>query len=254
MRNIKLTTITLKKRDFKEKDRIITVLSREFGKFDLIGKGVQKTINKLSGISEPLSYGTIIVSNLKNLGSISSCDQRECFNYIHKNLNILSHAIYLLELCDKCTAYENQVEDIFDYLLSCLLMLENQSNPETIIRFFEHKLINCLGYNINTKSCIGCGKRLGDKIFYNPDFGGFFCESCNIINRNNYIFPKAILSYIEVFDKFPISKIQELNFQEQVNKDLSFIYKKQLAYRIDKDINSINFIRAQKNIGAKDDK
>ena len=186
MRNIKLTTITLKKRNFKEKDKIITILSRECGKYDLLTKGTQKPITKLAGISEPLSYGTIIVSNLKNLGIITSCDLTESFSEIHKNLNTLSHSLYLLELTDKCTAEGHLCEELFDILLGSLYMLENKSDPEIVTRFFEHKLINYLGYSINTKTCLGCGKELRGNLYYNIEFGGFFCDNC-ISMLNNYI-------------------------------------------------------------------
>ena len=248
MRNIKLTPITLRKRDFKEKDRIITVLSRELGKYDFIAKGIQKPVTKLSGISEPMSYGTIVVSDMKNLGIISSCNIIETFAEIHNNLNLISHSLYLLELADKCTAYENPQDDIFDTLLASLYMLEAGTNPEIATRYFEHKLINALGYNINTEKCIRCGGELKDKVFYNADFGGFFCENCNKTATNNLVFPYALLSYIKAFETNPIQKIKTFSFPDNVNNALSLLYKRHLAYRIEKNINSIDFILKQKKI------
>ncbi len=255
MRNIKLTTITLKNRDFKEKDRILTVLSRELGKYDLIAKGSQKPVTKLSGISEPMSYGFIIVSNLKNLGTIASSDLTETFSDIRTNLNTLSHALYLLELTDKSTPYEKPSDDIFDILLASLYMLEAGANTEIATRFFEHKLINALGYNINTESCIGCGSPLKDKLYYNADFGGFFCENCYKKIDRTIIFPYALISYIKIFDKYPISKIKDINLPDNANKALSILYKNHLAYRLDKNINSLDFITKQKTLTEdKDDK
>ncbi|MBQ7256890.1 MAG: DNA repair protein RecO [Abditibacteriota bacterium] len=248
MRNIKLTTITLKKRDFKEKDRILTVLSRELGKYDFIAKGIQKPVTKLSGISEPMSYGTLIVSQLKNLGTISSCNIIETFTEIHNNLNTLSHALYLLELADKCTAYENPQDEIFDILLASLYMFEAGTDPEIATRYFEHKIINALGYNINTDKCIRCGDVLKDKIYYNVDFGGFLCENCNKIISNNLTFPFALISYMNAFDDNPVQKIKNFSFPENVNNALSLLYKRHLAYRIEKNINSIDFILKQKNL------
>lgn len=242
MRNIKLSTITLKRRDFKEKDRIVTFLTRELGKFDLIAKGVQKPGSKFSGISEPLAYGSIVVSNLKNLGIITSCDLNESFSYMHSNLNILSHGFYLLELVDKSTAYENPSEEIFDILYASLIMLEENINPETVTRFFESRLINILGYKINTEKCIGCGKELNNKIYYNQDFGGFFCNKCNVITDRTIVYPYALISYMDALNNYPIEKIKAFNFPEQVNKDLSRLFKHHLAYRIEKNINSLDFI------------
>ena len=242
MRNIKLSTITLKRRDFKEKDRIVTFLTRELGKFDLIAKGVQKPGSKFSGISEPLAYGSIVVSNLKNLGIITSCDLNESFSFMHSNLNILSHGFYLLELVDKSTAYENPSEELFDILYAALIMLEENMNPETVTRFFESRLINILGYKINTEKCIGCGKELNNKIYYNQDFGGFFCEKCNFITDSTIVYPYALISYIDALNTYPIKRIKTFNFPEQVNKDLSRLFKHHLAYRIEKKINSLDFI------------
>lgn len=242
MRNVKLSTITLKRKDFKEKDRIVTFLTRELGKFDLIAKGVQKPGSKLSGISEPLSYGSVVVSNLKNLGIITSCDLKESFSFMHSNLNILSHGFYLLELADKSTAFENPSEEIFDILYASLIMLEENVNPETVTRFFESRLINVLGYKINTDKCIGCGQGLNNKIFYNQDFGGFFCKKCNVMTDSIVIYPYALISYINALNDNPIEKIKTFVFPEQVNRDLSRLFKHHLAYRIEKKINSLDFI------------
>ena len=248
MRNIKLTTITLKSRDFKEKDRIITCISREWGKYDLMAKGVQKPLTKLSGISSPITYSTLIVSNLKNLGTISSCNIIESFTRLRSDLNALSHALYLLELTEKSTAEGCQCEEIFDTLLGALYSFEKEVNPDLVTRFFEHNLINILGYNINTKTCLGCGKELKEKIFYNMEFGGFFCENC-VRNVINYIqFPNALLSYIEALNKYNFQKLSNLTFPDKALDALSKLYKTHLSYRIDRNINSLEFISQQKQI------
>lgn len=247
MRNVRLSVITLKKRDFKEKDRIITCLTREVGKYDFVAKGVQKPGSRLSGICEPFAYGSVIVGNLKDLGTVSSADQRESFSEIHSDLNRLSHGLYLLELTDKSTAYGNPSEDIFDILYAALIMLEGKTDPEICVRFFEHRLINALGYRINTESCIGCGKDLEKVLYYSREFGGFLCEKCSNISLSSQTFPYALISYIKAFDTNPIQKIKEFSFPEQVNRDLSTLYKQHLSYRIEKEMHSLDFIKKVKD-------
>jgi len=246
MRNVKVNAITLKKRDFKEKDRIVTVFTKEYGKYNLMAKGVQKLGSKLAGITEPISYSSLIVSNLKDLGVISSCDLKESFSNIHKNLNVLSHVLYILELTDKSTELEHPNEELFNALLSTLYLIEAGTNVDIAARYFEYSIINILGYSINTNSCQGCGCNLTDKIYYSAHFGGFFCETCNLSLNENIIFPQAILSYINVFDTYSVSKIKTLNFPTAVINDLSRLFKTHLAYRIDKQINSLEFIVKQK--------
>lgn len=70
LKHLKTTGTILSRIDYKEADRIVTMLSPEFGRLSLITKGVKKTKSKLAGGIELFSESEI--SYIKGRGQLST--------------------------------------------------------------------------------------------------------------------------------------------------------------------------------------
>lgn len=240
MRNIKTDIITLKRRDFKEKDKVIIVLSKEFGKLNLIAKGSQKMGSKLSGITEPFTYSRLLISSLKDLAVISSGDLKESFPIIRSDLERISHTFYIMELTEKLSAMYQANEELFNTLLSTLYIMESKAVPEICTSHFELNLCNILGYKLIKDKCI-CGKTLSDKAYYSPYIGSFLCPVCQE-NQKTIAFPIAILSYITALENTPANQIKNLIFPDAVMSDLNKLLKTHISYHMDTRLKSSDFL------------
>ena len=65
-RTYRAEAIVLKTIDFGETDRILTLLTRHFGKVSVVAKGIRKPTSRLAGHAEPLTHATYQLARGRN--------------------------------------------------------------------------------------------------------------------------------------------------------------------------------------------
>lgn len=148
IRSRKLEAIVIKRINFSEADRLVTVFSKNLGKIVLVAKGVRKLTSRKKGHLEIFTHSKFQVVATKGLGIITEVETINNFPNLRKNLNRVRIAYLLNELVDKMTAEEQEEEEIFDLLLDSLSTLNSKSAPKDFIKNFEIKLLELLGFGL----------------------------------------------------------------------------------------------------------
>lgn len=122
---IKDRAIVLKRVDYGEADRIVTLLTRANGRIELIAKGCRKAGSKLAGGIEPFSANEIAwiqSRNGKSLHTLRSARSDKVYTNILKDYDILKIAYDMLAIAEKTTRHnvEGQtfevVEEMFNQI------------------------------------------------------------------------------------------------------------------------------------------
>jgi DNA repair protein RecO len=142
------TGIVLKRRNWGEADKIITVYTRESGKVRMLAKGVRKLSSRRSGHLEPFQCVKLTVHGGGKLHIISEAES-ESRSDGEMNLKIIGYAYFLCELVDKLTPDEEKSEDIY-YLfkdsLAAINRKNNQSECDSLSDLFANRLLVKLGF------------------------------------------------------------------------------------------------------------
>lgn len=146
------TGIVLASDDFKEKDRILTIYTKEFGKIRAISRGSRKIDSKLAPHLEVLSYTNLMLFSGKSLITVTGAFEIKNFRNLKNSAEKLSAALYLAELLNRTTFENLPDEEIFNLLLDLLKYLDKDVHkgaeklkPAEIILIFKFKLLNFLG-------------------------------------------------------------------------------------------------------------
>ncbi|MEA3354871.1 MAG: DNA repair protein RecO, partial [Patescibacteria group bacterium] len=137
IRSYKLQTIVLKRINFSEADRLITVFSKNNGKVVLIAKGVRKLTSRKKGHLELFTHVKFQVAKTKGLGIITEAETINNFPNLRKNLNRVRIAYLLAELIDRMTAEWQEQEEVFDLLLKSFHTLNSKTATKDFILNFE---------------------------------------------------------------------------------------------------------------------
>jgi|YNPMSStandDraft_1061717.scaffolds.fasta_scaffold07944_4 DNA repair protein RecO (recombination protein O) len=140
--------IVLRYRDINENDRIVTVFTKNYGRVEILFKGVKKTEAKLRGISEFFTYSAFRLY-MKKYGAIPLCiggniidsypEIRSDFKKIYTMMLLSSVVISLTPLFQKS-------EEKFELLLSSLNYLRNNSSiSDWFVVVFIANLLNYCG-------------------------------------------------------------------------------------------------------------
>jgi DNA repair protein RecO (recombination protein O) len=131
-RTYKATGINLKSIPLGEADRLLTILTREFGLIQAVAMGSRKTNSKLSGRSSLFVVNELLIAKGKALDKITQAETLESYPGLAKELQKLTAGQYLAELC-LCQALSEQPQDhLFVVLNQHLKQIEQAPLPQVL--------------------------------------------------------------------------------------------------------------------------
>ena len=146
MRNVTLEGIVIKRRNFGEADRIITVLTKKRGKIQVKAMGVRRIISRRSPHIELLNRSFLSLHQGKTMPILTEAQTIEDHGQIKEDLTKVGFAYHLCELIDGLCADNQEHEEVFDLFSQTLVQLNKENDIAPIIHDFEIKLLSHLGF------------------------------------------------------------------------------------------------------------
>ena len=145
MRGFKTEGIILKRKNFGEADRILTVFTLQRGKISIVAKGVRRITSRRAGNVELLNRVILFLYQGRGMPILTEAEGIENFEKLKSDLTLSTVAFHIIELIDKLTAENQENRLLYEHLVNCLKRLER--NPRQIfIRAFEAKILTNLGF------------------------------------------------------------------------------------------------------------
>lgn len=247
--------IVLRRTNFSETDRIVTLYTRERGKVSCIAKGARKPISRLAGSTEVLTYGRYQLAEGRNLDIISQAEIRESFPRIRADLSRISHASYVAELTNVMIEEEHEGNvDVFETLLSALYLLERPNDPETIVRRFELQLMKLLGYEPALGACVRCRRVFDDeRLFFSPSMGGLVCEDCGPLSEDAIELSPETLGAMTDLMNSDAPDVERMSLSRETMDRLARVMRWYIRYRAPRELKSAEFLQTLR-IGVCDEK
>jgi DNA repair protein RecO (recombination protein O) len=148
MRTYKTEGIVLKRRNLGEADRILTILSREFGKITVKAPGVRRIASRRSSHVEllNLSQFTLYSGSKTFMPIVTEAQTFEDFSPIKNDLRKIGQALYICELINGLCPDNQENRNVFFQLKTVLLELSGTLNAIELVKKFEQDLLTELGF------------------------------------------------------------------------------------------------------------
>ena len=124
----KATGINLKSMPLGEADRLVTILTREFGLIRVVAPGVRKQNSKLGGRMGLFVVNELLLAKGRSLDKITQAETLESYPGLSKDLSKLAASQYLAELVLCHALSEQPQEELYELLNEHLRRLEQLSN------------------------------------------------------------------------------------------------------------------------------
>lgn len=147
-RTYKSEGIVLKRSNFGEADKIISVYSKHYGKLTLMAKGIRRMTSRKRGNLEVFNQLTFFAAKGRGMDIVTETELIEGFLGLRKNLQKVAIAYQLCEMVDKLTAEGSENEGVYELLSEYLRKLECLKLPEKsfFLGNFGLRLLKILGY------------------------------------------------------------------------------------------------------------
>lgn len=176
--------IVLRSRLHGESDKIVTFLTKNWGKVTGIAKGAKRSQRRFVNVLEPFTHVHLRFrpSRTDELAFIFACDLLQSFRAPSQDLQRFALASYVSELIDVMVSGREADQTIYTLLLDSLQALENTTAISPVfLPMFELFLLTHTGYAPHLIGCQQCGRELhatDSPWVFSPGQGGLLCAQC----------------------------------------------------------------------------
>lgn len=147
MKPLKTHAVVLRRIDYGEADRIVTVLSDGFGKIRVMAKGVRKSRSKLAGGIEVFSVSELqFLKGRRDIGTLISARMVRHYGSIVKDLKRTEQAYAMLKAMDR-TLEDDTGQEYFEVIDESLAALDKPAIPAVLTEVsFAMRVLQLLGH------------------------------------------------------------------------------------------------------------
>lgn len=146
MRTYKTEGIIIKRLNFGEADRILTIFTKRLGKVRIKAVGVRRITSRRSPHIELLNLSILTLYKGKSLPILTEAQTIEDFSAIKDSLIKVGFAYHICELIDGLCPENQEQRRVFFLLEDVLSRLEKEDDIVSAIHEFEVELLILLGY------------------------------------------------------------------------------------------------------------
>lgn len=239
----KITAIVLKRTDFGEADRLLTVYSLEEGKLRLLAKGVRKPTSRKAGHLELFTHAKLLVARGKELDLITQAEALEYFQSLREDLARTGYAHYVAELTDGFMAEQDKNPQVFHLLLDTLRRLDEGHEPWPVLRFFELHLLALAGYRPELFVCVKCREPLKASLnYFSPADGGALCPRCGEGKDGTTTLSSGALRVMRFFLTREYELCKMLRVPRNLGVEVTALLRRYLIYHLEKPLKSARFL------------
>lgn len=151
LRTYRTEGIIIKRRNFGETDRFLTVFTKQRGKIQIKALGVRKISSRRSPHVELLNHSILYLHIGRGLPILTEAQTVEDFSLIKSDLTKVGFSYHICELIDGLCAENQENRTVFFLLQKTLKSLSGKQDVISIIHGFEVELLTLLGFWSKTK-------------------------------------------------------------------------------------------------------
>src|SRR5205085_1287320 len=171
--------VVLRRLDYGEADRILTLLTREHGKLSAIARGARKSQAR-AGALDLFGRSRMMLAKGHNLDVVAQVERTGDVRNISGDLQRTAYASLVAEVVDKVVEDRHPVDDIFDLVVSTLGRLNQpERSGRADAAWFVMRVLDLLGYQPQLFQCPSCNQPLPEAGgWFSPLLGGVLCGPC----------------------------------------------------------------------------
>jgi DNA repair protein RecO (recombination protein O) len=177
-----MESLVLRQTDYGDHDKIVGLYTRKHGKISAFAASAKRSQKRFGSALDLFSHITANAISPagqgKTLWRLQSIDLINPNVELRKNLTSLAYAGYFADCVWNLLADEDPHEDVFDFLIQCILEL---AKPQTLsnLLHMEIELLQLCGYGPRFSECVECNNPISStKVFFSFSRGGVVCSTC----------------------------------------------------------------------------
>ena len=171
--------IVLRETNYKEADKILTVLTAEGGKRTVKARGCRRKGSALAACSQLLTWSDMTLFEYKDYYTLNEGSTIALFRHVREDLFKLALGSYFAEVVEAVAEEGHPEPEMLSLLLNSLYALDTLNKPLPLVKAaFELRLLCAAGYAPLADACGVCGVPDPEEPFLNLSEGVLHCAAC----------------------------------------------------------------------------
>ncbi|MEG0803920.1 MAG: DNA repair protein RecO, partial [Pygmaiobacter sp.] len=231
---IKTTGLVLREVKTGEADRILTILTPDYGVISASAKSSMRLKSKLFAATGLFCYSEFLLFEGKTMYSVDEASATEVFFGLRGSIEGMSLAMYLAELTITLSPEGESAQTLLRLLLNSLHLISEQKKPiEQIKTVFELRALSDAGFMPDIVGCKYCGGYQTNEFLFNLQEGDLLCATCA---KQQGIEPNITRSELSAMQHILYSKpdkIYGFTLLSKTQKHLSALASGYVCYQLD---------------------
>lgn len=236
--------IVLRRRDFGEADRLLTLFTPGYGKIRAIAKGARKPQSRKTGHVESFMRSKILFARGRNLDLITQAELVEAYRPLREDLVRVTYASHIVELLDRFTAENDAHPELYRLLSGALGWLAETNDLLLTTRYYEMRLLSLVGFQPQLFQCVNCGTIIEpEDQFFSADLGGVLCPNCLEADGKKEPLSLGALKMLRYLQTRAYSTVALLRVRRPLHAELETIMHHYLQHHLERRLHSAGFLK-----------
>lgn len=203
-RTYQIEAIVLRRRNWGEADRILTLFTPQRGKIRVRAVGIRKPRSRKAGHLELYRRATLYLAKGRDLDIVTQAETVDAFDGLREDLVRSAAASYLAELLDRLSPEEVENPAAYRLLHQSLRAICREQTPQLVLRCYEIKLLESMGFRPELLHCTVSREEIRpENQFFSPARGGVVCPRCADRAENAFAVSLSALRVMRHLQRIP---------------------------------------------------
>jgi len=176
---LKTQGLVLRETNYKEADKLLTVLTRDFGKRTVKARACRRKTSKIMGAAQLLVYSEMTLFEKQERYNLHEAAPTTLFPGLRQDVVLLSLASYFAETIELVAQEGVPHPELLSLILNAFYALDTlQKEPQLVKAAFELSLLCHAGYEPLIHACAICGEEQPKEPFLHLRAGVLHCAAC----------------------------------------------------------------------------
>ena len=237
IRDRSVEAIVLRAKDYRDQDRLLTLVSAQAGPELAIARGARKSGASQAALAQPFSRINVLLSPAKGgVSFVREGRQEESFLPPGGDVTRFAYLSYFSELLLAVWPQGRVAPELYGLTLAACTLLKLDGDLARTARWFELSLLQALGLLPELAVCARCGlsQGQGEGRFYclSPAQGALLCPSCAGADPAPRLSPGA-LKTAQALLQAPLTRLTSIRIGRIIGQELEEALDYYLSWQVE---------------------
>jgi len=215
--------IIMYRRDYKERDLLVKILTDQIGKTMFMVKDAKKRGSRIGPGVLPNTHGRYAGSlNQTGMSFINAVLDAEQYFTISQDIFKNAYATYILALLDSAYQDNQPLGHWFETISNALTLIDEGADEQIIANIIEIQLLSAFGVQPEWRQCAVCGR--DDLPFdYSMKYNGLICQQHFSMDLHRLHLDQKTIFFLRRFSVIKMDQINNVNVSDVTKKNLRIV-------------------------------